>query len=181
MGIKVSQQQGLTAIELMITLAVFAIMASLAGPPMQTLMMNYRERTGVNQVAGYVRLARSEAITRSVPVSICGSSDGVVCDGNMSEGWLVFQDANGNGALDASTDVVIREGNFGIGQHFVTNADGSSDVDPLTYGADGARRRGELSWRLCFSDTATEARQIDINAAGYYQVSRVSVVGCGSE
>jgi type IV fimbrial biogenesis protein FimT len=181
MRITVSRQTGLTAIELMITLAVFAIMASLAGPPMQTLMMNYRERTGVNQVAGYVRLARSEAITRSVPVSMCGSSDGLVCDGNMSEGWLVFEDANGNGAFDAPNDSVIREGTFGIGQHFFTNADGSSDVEPLTYGADGGRRGGELSWRLCFSDTAREARQIDINAAGYYQVTRVSVLGCGSE
>ena len=176
-----SKQTGLTAIELMITLAVFAIMASLAGPPMQTLMTNYRERTGVNQVAGYLRLARSEAITRSIPVSMCGSSDGLICDGNMSEGWFVFEDFNGDGLFDAASDSVIREGAFGIGQHFVTNADGSSDVEPLTYGADGARRRGELSWRLCFSDTATEARQIDINAAGYYQVSRVSVVGCGSE
>lgn len=176
-----SQQTGLTAIELMITLAVFAIMASLAGPPMQSLMMNYRERTGVNQVAGYLRLARSEAITRAVPVSVCGSSDGVTCDGDMSEGWLVFEDLNGNGDFDAADDTLIREGRFGIGQHYVTNADGSSDVDPLTYGSDGARRRGEISWRLCFSDTATEARQIDINAAGYYQVSRVAVLGCGSE
>lgn len=175
------QQAGLTTVELMITLAVFAIMASLVGPPVQTLMMNYRERTGVNQVASYLRLARSEAITRSVPVSMCGSSDGVVCDGNMSEGWIVFEDAHGDCNFDATSDSLIREGTFGIGQHFVTNADGSIDVEPLTYGADGARRRGELSWRLCFSDTAMEARQIDINAAGYYQVSRVSVVGCGSE
>src|SRR6056300_701395 len=110
MSITLSRQTGLTAIELMITLAVVAIMASLAGPPMQTLMMNYRERTGVNQVAGYVRLARSEAITRSIPVSLCGSSDGLVCDGNMSEGWLVFVDANGNGAFDSANDSVIREG-----------------------------------------------------------------------
>jgi len=180
MSITLSQQTGLTAIELMITLAVLAIMASLAGPPMQGLVMNYRERTGVNQIVGYLRLARSEAITRSVPVSMCGSSDGVACDGDMSKGWLVFEDANGNGDFDSANDVLIREGALGIGQHFLTNADGSSDVEPLTYGADGARRRGELSWRLCFSDSATEARQIDINAAGYYQVSRVSVLGCGN-
>ncbi len=169
---------GLTAIELMITLAVFAIMASLAAPPMQNLITNYRERTAINQLTGYVRLARSEAITRSAYVSLCGSSDGKRCDGDLKEGWLVFQDANGDGLYQSASDTLIRSGSLGMGERYFTDVNGTATASPLIYSRDGSRRGGEIQWLFCFSADAKHQRQLSVNAAGYLKVEKVAVLGC---
>lgn len=169
---------GLTAIELMITLAVFAIMASLAAPPMQSLITNYRERTAINQLTGYVRLARSEAITRSAYVSLCGSSDGTRCDGDLKAGWLVFQDANGDGIYQGANDIVIRSGSLGIGERYFTDANGTEIASPLVYSRDGSKRGGDIQWQFCFSADADHQRQLSVNAAGYLKVEKVAVLGC---
>lgn len=173
-----ARSAGLTAIELMITLAVFAIMASLAAPPMQSLITNYRERTGINQLAGYVRLARSEAITRSAYVSLCGSSDGSVCDGDLKEGWLVFQDVNGDGVYQVADDTLIRSGSLGMGERYFTDDNGTETASPLIYSRDGSKRGGEIRWQFCFSAEADHLRQLSVNAAGYLKVEKVAVEGC---
>ena len=169
---------GLTAIELMITLAVFAIMASLAAPPMQSLITNYRERTAINQLSGYVRLARSEAITRSAYVSLCGSSDEASCDGDLKEGWLVFQDANGDGVYQGASDTLIRSGRLGIGERYFTDANGTETASPLVYSRDGSKRGGDIQWQFCFSANAEHKRQISVNAAGYLKVETLTALGC---
>lgn len=169
---------GLTVIELMITLAVFAIIASLAAPPLQNLMTNYRERTAINQLTGYARLARSEAITRSAYVSLCGSSDGERCDGDLNAGWLVFQDANGDGIYLSDSDTVIRSGKLGMGERYFTDANGTATASPLIYSRDGSRRGGEIRWQFCFSADADHLRQLSVNAAGYLKVEKVAVLGC---
>lgn len=169
---------GLTAIELMITLAVFAIMASLAAPPMQSLMTNYRERTAINQLSGYIRLARSEAITRLAYVSLCGSSDGTSCDGDLKQGWLVFQDANGDGVYQSANDTLIRSGALGIGERYFRDANGTETASPLVYGRDGSTRGGDIQWELCFSADADHKRRLTVNAAGYLKVEKVAVLGC---
>ena len=59
----------------MIILAVFAIKASLAAPLMQNLMTSSRERSAMNRLTAYVRLARSTYVI------LRGSSDGASCAG----------------------------------------------------------------------------------------------------
>lgn len=169
---------GLTTIELMIALAVFAIMASLAATPMQSLVTNYRERTAINQLTGYVRLARSEAITRSAYVSLCGSTDGASCDGDLKEGWLVFEDASGDGVYQSANDTLIRTGTLGMGERYFTDANGAETASPLIYGRDGSRHGGDIRWQFCFSAAAKHLRQLSVNAAGYLKVEKVAVQGC---
>ena len=66
---------GFSLIELIITVAVISILATVALPSMQTYSMNDRLRTNVNILLGHLALARSEAVKRSQQVAICSSAD----------------------------------------------------------------------------------------------------------
>ena len=52
-------------------------------------------------------ITRNEAIRNKAGGAVCQSSDGTACTGNWSDGWLVWADTNGNGALNAG-EAVLR-------------------------------------------------------------------------
>jgi type IV fimbrial biogenesis protein FimT len=83
---------GMTLVELLTALAVFAVLATLAAPSFGTLHLNSRRTAVVNGFLHTVFLARSEAIKRGLVVSVCRSSDGQRCAPGVdwSTGWIVF-------------------------------------------------------------------------------------------
>ncbi|KQW36095.1 hypothetical protein ASC76_15320 [Rhizobacter sp. Root404] len=56
-----------------------------------------------------LKFARSEAMKRGQPVSICPSTDGTTClsDNSWQNGWIVFYDQNASATVDG-TDVILR-------------------------------------------------------------------------
>lgn len=60
---------GFTLIELMVTVAVVAVFASLAGPSFRQLIATQRVRSGVSALSESLWLARSEALKRNASVS----------------------------------------------------------------------------------------------------------------
>lgn len=104
-------QSGFTLVELLITIAVAAILLTLAIPNFNTVIKNNRLSTSANQLVSYLSLARSEAIKRGVDVSICKSTDQANCTtaagDNWEDGWIVFVDNNGNRSINAG-DTIIR-------------------------------------------------------------------------
>lgn len=97
------RRNGFTLLELMVTLAVAAILVTVAVPSMARLMRENQASTTVNELIYALRLARNEAVTRKLPVAVC-ASDGDECTGgnDWDQGWLVFTDPNGN--ADCSDD-----------------------------------------------------------------------------
>lgn len=93
------RQSGFTIIELMITVAVVAILLTVGVPSMQTLVRNNQLTTQTNEFVSALQLARSEAAKRNVPVTVRASN---ATSGNQfGGGWTVFRDVDSNGALDA--------------------------------------------------------------------------------
>ena len=82
------KQTGFTIIELMITLALVAILAGFALPALQDLVTNNRATAQANNFLAALTLARSEAIKRraSVDVVAVDESDGA---NEWGPGWQV--------------------------------------------------------------------------------------------
>lgn len=71
---KYQKQYGFTLIELMVTIAILAIMAVIALPNMSEWLDGRRVANRADQVANLFRFARSEAIRRNTPVVVCYSN-----------------------------------------------------------------------------------------------------------
>ncbi len=99
---------GFTLIELLFVTALIAVLAIIAAPA-------YLDYSTKAKLAGHgqfvletLRLARVEAVTRSIPVSVCASTNGVGCTGTpWEQGWLVFSDEGLAGIIDGS-DAALR-------------------------------------------------------------------------
>lgn len=95
---------GFTLIEMMITIAIVAILAALAAPSLQQLVINNRIVSDTNLLIGDLALARGEALKRGARVTVCTSSDGATCTGgtDWSAGRLVFVDEGVAGTVDGN-------------------------------------------------------------------------------
>ncbi len=81
--------RGFTLIELLIAMAVLVIASTLAVPAFITFIQNNRLASQTNELVGAFQYARSEALKRGVPVTLCSSSNSDSCSGNFDEGWIV--------------------------------------------------------------------------------------------
>lgn len=97
-------QLAFTLIELMITVAIAAIVLAIAIPSFNTQILNSRSVALGEELASAINYARSEAVKRGARVSICASGDGVGCNGAWTNGWIVFVDA---AATDNAAAVVV--------------------------------------------------------------------------
>ncbi len=105
--------KGFTLLELMITLAVSAILMFVAVPSFVSFIRNSQMTTQANAFFTDLSLTKSEAVKRNARVSICASTNGTTCSGstNWATGWIVFTDASGSsGVLDDSDELLRTHG-----------------------------------------------------------------------
>jgi len=148
---------GFTLLELMTSIVVLAILLAIGVPSFRSVIHNNRIAGSTNELVTALTYARSEAMKRGDPVTVCASTDEAVCAGdtNWSTGWIVFVDTDGNGtrgvgepliqvwgavggglALDASTEF-IRYTSTGLTDP--VNSNGSFELMKPGYGGDKAR------------------------------------------
>lgn len=96
--------KGFTLIELMVTVSVAAILATIAAPSFTSFIQNTSQSSAFSQLQGDLNRARSEAIKRNVRMLVCNSTTGTSCSTatDWGSGWIVCYDANANDDCDAS-------------------------------------------------------------------------------
>lgn len=83
-------------IELMITVAIAAVLMGVILPGLSGLVYRTQVSTATNELSAQLALARSEAVSRGRTAAVCGSSDGTACDGQWSQGFAVWVDNDRN-------------------------------------------------------------------------------------
>ena len=101
------QASGFTLTELMVTVAIAAILAAIALPSFSNVIRNSRMATATNNFIAAVNLARSEAVKTNRGAAICASADGTSCGTDWAAGWMVFSDPNGDG-VPQPAELVLR-------------------------------------------------------------------------
>ena len=169
------RQSGFTLTELMITVAVLAIVVTIAVPSFTNLINSNRLTAAANELVATVQTARMEAVRRNSSVVLCPTVNGTACSGTNWERLMVFSDEDGNGAADADEpvirDVVVSAGNIRI-----TPSNNVATNDRVRFAADGFVRVGNAGARtggisVCSTEVPEAANTRDILIA----VSRVSV------
>ena len=84
------EQRGFTLLELMITVAIVAILSAAAIPSFSEIMMKSRLTNQARDLMAGSLMARSEAIKRNQTVTLCASSNGISCTGTWINGWIVI-------------------------------------------------------------------------------------------
>ncbi|NIR32538.1 MAG: prepilin-type N-terminal cleavage/methylation domain-containing protein [Gammaproteobacteria bacterium] len=103
-------QRGFTLFELMITVAIGALLVTLAVPSFNTMLQNNRLTSQINEFVATLQLARSEAVKRNETVILCATDDPAAdpldctAAADWETGWIVFSDADSDGAPSATAD-----------------------------------------------------------------------------
>jgi type IV fimbrial biogenesis protein FimT len=161
-------KRGFTLIELMVTVAVAAILVSIAAPSFQTFFNRNRIATVTNDYITAINYARSEAIKGGAITTLCMSSSGSACTGNSgwSNGWIIWVDRNGDGVMN--TGVVseltrahgpINAGNVAIGGTKTSFSFNGQGALTTTTGGD--------TFNICTPSDLTLSNSISVDPSGH--------------
>lgn len=139
--------RGFTLTELMITLAIAAIMAMIGAPAMGSLLARTRNASIESAIAGGLRNARNAAVMRNARVLVCPSPDGRQCrtDGDWQDGWIIAQDADHDGQPDAGKPVLDVQAAMPAGTRMTT----STGRSRITFQPSGSAGGSNVTFTIC--------------------------------
>jgi len=161
---QVNGSRGFTLIELMVTIAVLAIVVTIGVPSFRNIIVSNSVAFDRDEFFTLVTFARSEAIKRGTAITICKSSNGTSCDDSLgwNGGWLAFHDANANGTMDSGEDPVRTVGPLD-GQVAVSHSAGD---DEITYGSRGLLVRGQGTITFSHSAGSQFDKTVEVGLTG---------------
>jgi prepilin-type N-terminal cleavage/methylation domain-containing protein len=165
---KATRQQGVTIVELMVTLAIAAILLGLALPAYNGFIAQRNLTAQGNDFVLALQLAKSEATLRGQLVSMqsTNAADG---DNEWGPGWCVVIGTPGN------CNAALR--NFDArGANTIDGEGGIDGISTLTFNSRGLLTLGASGAALICDPTATRGRRVNISAIG--RVSTDDGVNC---
>lgn len=159
---------GFTAIELMVTVAIIAILLALAIPSFNDATLSSQLAANANRLSGSATMARSEAIKRNANVIVCMSSNGTSCatSGGWEQGWIIL----------SGTTVLLQEqaANLGLKLNVVPTT-----ATSLTFDATGVGTT-QADFTICRATptVGSQERKVSINSTGRISVTKTALGAC---
>jgi type IV fimbrial biogenesis protein FimT len=128
--------RGITMLEMVVVMALVAILASIAIPSFRYVTNSNRIAAEINGLLGDLQYARAEAIREGQTVTVCVSNNGANClPGNTSwrNGWIVFSDVNGDQTVDPGDNVLRVQSTFAGTDSFTA----SNNIAAVTFNREG--------------------------------------------
>jgi len=186
-----TRQLGFTLIELVVALAVAAVLLGIGVPSFMSVMQNSRISAQYNQAARSLYLARSEAVKSSDFVVVCAraSESSRQCGGSddWTNGWIVFVDVDssqganatvGDGDTILSLESAVTGGNTVRAMASRSNGAAPSAVAHIRY-----HPRGDADWTggsLVVCDArrgAASSLALNVKLTGAIQPARPATKG----
>lgn len=158
------EASGFTLLELMVTLAVAAILIGIAVPSLSDATLAGKLSASANDLVAGVAMGRSEAIKRNSVTSLCVSSNGSSCgSGGWDQGWIVI----------AGSTVIQKHPAAPIGFK-VTSSVTKIDFQPTGVG------NTQASLTVCRSapSAGAQERVVNVSATGRAYVSKTTTGTC---
>jgi type IV fimbrial biogenesis protein FimT len=161
------KQHGFTVIELLIGIAVAAILLALAAPGFSSMMSGYRLTSATNDLVNVVGLARSEAIKRNRTIELCrvAAANSTACADAPGDwdNWIIV----------APGADVIRRGEPGLTGSGLRITSGFTNAR-LRFAPDGTPSENAAFLVCVPPDISENRRSIDIGPGSRVSTSRDS-------
>ncbi len=163
--------KGFTLLELVVTLAVLAIMLGIGLPAFGPTIERIRVTNAYNVLTTSLMSARATAIARGEPVTVCPSHDGVHCrdDQIWEDGWIIFLDGQRTGEPAGVRSILRRIES--VGSHLALR---STQGRPwVRYLANGRTPGSNVSLRLCSREDERLIGLVVVNNSGRARSQRL--------
>lgn len=171
---------GFTLLEALVVLAVLGVLVSLAAPTVTGMYAKHQLQAQAEGLLDSLVLARSEALRRQQPVTLCVRADAQCGSGaDWQQGWWVFVDANHNARRDEGEPLIEAREPLPPGMIFGENSTvkGYFSYGPegRSMGTSGAFMAG--TWRFCRA-ASPEGWQVVSNALGKPRIEKYAALAC---
>ena len=159
----VSKQKGFTLIEVMVTIAIVAILATIALPNMSTFLVKMRVDNEISELQRLLLTARNMAINTGKNTTVCPLS-GSNCTNNWQNEISVFTNSDNtpttNIVFTAPDELIKTKGEIKVGDQL------QYAQNSIIYTPDGRLLAVPANFSYCPKDKADLSRGISISLSG---------------
>ncbi len=103
---KQKKTSGFTLVEVLITLALFAIITTSVAPSLGNFYKQNKVAAIVNNISSALQLARHTAISQNVFVVVCPTKDMINCSADWNDTKMIFVDEDADDVYDANEEII---------------------------------------------------------------------------
>jgi len=174
--------RGFTLIELMVTLAIAAVLMLVAIPSMTAYKRNAELTSATNTLLSAINSARGEAMKRGMNAMVVPTGNGL----SWNTGWVVFVDKDRTQVYDAAADqTVLSQGSLPSYFNITGNGTANTSAPYIMFDASGYSKTksggfGALSFTLTRTDLSgaqllDQTRRIVVASTGRVRTCRPSL------